>query len=275
MSVLLCKLPPYNTAQSTANTKQGGAAMASEGEKITNVKIINSLSNLQDRLNFYSTWAPTHEQDIAQMEYRSPFYAAETLAGQCPGGAVREGLLVLDVACGTGLVADEMFLFGFRKFHGIDACQQMMDVAQRKGLFQKLILGMLGTGTAPLESGVYDVAVAVGALQGGGVPWTALTEILQSLKPVLMFHSGLARRSAGRWSPRQRLHATLMLTRRQHWLLTDLQRERERQRASPGAHGKLHSRLDYQDQRVRLGSAPEERPSSGGPRTPGPNMFGG
>ncbi|MBN3300381.1 MET27 protein, partial [Amia calva] len=183
MSVLLCKLPPYNTAQSTANTKQGGAAMASEGEKITNVKIINSLSNLQDRLNFYSTWAPTHEQDIAQMEYRSPFYAAETLAGQCPGGAVREGLLVLDVACGTGLVADEMFLFGFRKFHGIDACQQMMDVAQRKGLFQKLILGMLGTGTAPLESGVYDVAVAVGALQGGGVPWTALTEILQSLKP--------------------------------------------------------------------------------------------
>ncbi|MBN3315962.1 MET27 protein, partial [Atractosteus spatula] len=160
--------------------------MAVPGDAIGNLKKINSLQGLEERLEFYKTWAPHHEKDIQPMEYRAPYFLAETVAGlfeEGQQGDQRGWLLVLDAACGTGLVADEMFKFGFRQFHGVDACLPMMEVAERKGRYQKLIHGLLGNGTASLESSVYDIVVAVGAFQGGGVPWSAVPELLGALKP--------------------------------------------------------------------------------------------
>uniref|UniRef100_A0A803VBU2 Methyltransferase like 27 n=1 Tax=Ficedula albicollis TaxID=59894 RepID=A0A803VBU2_FICAL len=57
-------------------------------------------------------------QDVAALEYRAPHLAAASLAFAFPAPHAEARLL--DVACGTGLVARELHRRGFRCLHGVD-----------------------------------------------------------------------------------------------------------------------------------------------------------
>ncbi|XP_063299690.1 methyltransferase-like protein 27 isoform X2 [Pelobates fuscus] len=103
------------------------------------------------KLQFYDRWAQEYEEDVSVLEYNAPRLAAAVLASGCISN--RESKLVLDVACGTGLVAQELLRCGFRLFHGLDGSSRMMEMAQTKKLYQELKQCMLGQEPLPSTSG--------------------------------------------------------------------------------------------------------------------------
>ncbi|XP_060115410.1 methyltransferase-like protein 27 isoform X2 [Heteronotia binoei] len=125
------------------------------------------------------TCAP--EADVTVLCYQAP-----QLAASCLASVFQESIadvLVLDVACGTGLVAQELQAKGFRRFHGLDGSQGMLEHARRKGLYQELKQCMLGQEALPASSGVYDAVLIVGALSEGQVPISVIPEVLRVTKP--------------------------------------------------------------------------------------------
>ncbi|KAK9412362.1 Williams-Beuren syndrome chromosomal region 27 protein [Crotalus adamanteus] len=137
--------------------------------------------DLQQQLRFYNGWAKDYDQDVAVLQYQAPSLAAAFLASIFQGSP--ENALVLDVACGTGLVAQELQAKGFRHFHGLDGSQEMLEHARHKGLYEDLKLCLLGQETLPAPEDSYDTTVIVGALSEGQVPSGVIPQLLLVTKP--------------------------------------------------------------------------------------------
>ncbi|NXJ71738.1 MET27 protein, partial [Rostratula benghalensis] len=136
---------------------------------------------LSERLRLYDGWADRYEQDVAALEYRAPHLAAASLAFAFPAPPAEARLL--DVACGTGLVAQELHRRGFRWLHGVDGSAGMLERARSTGLYRELRRCVLGQEPLPLPAEHYDAVMVVGALGEGQVPTTAVTELLRVTKP--------------------------------------------------------------------------------------------
>ncbi|XP_040194226.1 methyltransferase-like protein 27 isoform X1 [Rana temporaria] len=134
-----------------------------------------------EKLQFYNQWATQYEEDVFVLNYKAPHLAAAALASVCTVNC--DSKLVLDVACGTGLVAEELQRFGFTLFHGLDGSTGMLEVAKNKQLYQELKLCMLGQDSLPFDSDKYDAVIIVGALSDGQVPVTVVLELLRVTKP--------------------------------------------------------------------------------------------
>ncbi|NXT06171.1 MET27 protein, partial [Prunella fulvescens] len=139
------------------------------------VAAVHRGSALPERLRLYDGWAARYEQvrgtprererrgpwvapltavspqDVAALEYRAPHLAAASLAFAFP--APRAEARLLDVACGTGLVARELHRRGFRCLHGVDGSAGMLERARSTGLYQELRLCVLGRDPLPAPAG--------------------------------------------------------------------------------------------------------------------------
>ncbi|KAM8742524.1 methyltransferase-like protein 27 isoform 2-T2 [Acanthopagrus schlegelii] len=78
---------------------------------------------------------------------------------------------------------DQMKRHGFRNFVGIDGSQAMLEVARESGLYQDLKQCLLGEGQLPVQQGLFDVVVIVGALSVGQVHYHVVRELCKSAKP--------------------------------------------------------------------------------------------
>ncbi|XP_076835783.1 methyltransferase-like protein 27 isoform X4 [Brachyhypopomus gauderio] len=136
---------------------------------------------LQSKIGFYSTWAENYEQDVALLDYRAPHLAAECITKNFKGDKARA--IILDVACGTGLVSAHLKKLGFKHFVGIDGCAGMLDLARKTGLFQELKQCMLGQDSLLEQDEMYDIVVIVGALSVGQVPVTVIEQLWRATKP--------------------------------------------------------------------------------------------
>lgn len=135
-----------------------------------------------EKINFYNSWAENYDQDVAVLDYSAPSHAANSIASHFSGD--RGAAVVLDVACGTGLVAKQMRRHGFGHFVGIDGSEAMLELAKETGLYQNLKQSMLGEEPLPVQwAGLFDVVVIVGALSVGQVPVCAVRELCKSTKP--------------------------------------------------------------------------------------------
>uniref|UniRef100_A0A8D3BNQ4 Methyltransferase domain-containing protein n=1 Tax=Scophthalmus maximus TaxID=52904 RepID=A0A8D3BNQ4_SCOMX len=136
---------------------------------------LNNVQNLQHlRVNLNHTW------NLA-IDYRAPHLAVNFLSENFTG--TPEESLVLDVACGTGLVAKLMVELGFRRFVGVDGSKGMLDQAAESGLYQDLNQALLGSDPLPAQPGAFDVVMIIGALRPGFVPVSVIKEIYQAAKP--------------------------------------------------------------------------------------------
>ncbi|XP_074889430.1 methyltransferase-like protein 27 isoform X1 [Buteo buteo] len=136
---------------------------------------------LPERLRLYDGWAARYDQDVAALEYRAPELAAASLAFAFP--APPAGALLLDVACGTGLVARELHRRGFRCLHGVDGSAGMLERARSTGLYRRLLPCVVGREPLPAPAEHYDAVTVVGALGEGQVPSAAVPELLRVTKP--------------------------------------------------------------------------------------------
>ncbi|XP_068600464.1 methyltransferase-like protein 27 isoform X1 [Brachionichthys hirsutus] len=135
-----------------------------------------------EKVDYYNTWAKTYEEDVLALEYRAPCLAANIISSHFSGD--REAAVVLDVACGTGLVAKQLKTHGFRKFVGVDASKAMLALARETGLYQELKQCMLGDYPLPVQLDSADVIVIVGALSAfTKVPVSVVREMCKAGKP--------------------------------------------------------------------------------------------
>lgn len=135
----------------------------------------------REKVNFYSSWAENYEQFVSVLEYRAPSLAANFISSHFSGD--REAAVVLDLACGTGLMAKQMKKHGFGLFVGIDGSEAMLELARKSGLYQDMKQSMLGEGPLPVQWGLFDVVVIIGALSAGQVPVGVVREMWKLTKP--------------------------------------------------------------------------------------------
>ncbi|XP_029468723.1 methyltransferase-like protein 27 isoform X4 [Rhinatrema bivittatum] len=140
-------------------------------------------NTVAEKLQFYDCWALEYEHDVEVLEYRAPRLAAECLASAFP--ADRDSQIILDVACGTGLVAVELYRHGFRIFHGMDGSEQMLQHARQKKLYQELKQSILGQEPLAAPTDLYDAVIIVGAMSCGQVPLSVIPELCRVTKPEL------------------------------------------------------------------------------------------
>ncbi|XP_058141918.1 methyltransferase-like protein 27 [Dasypus novemcinctus] len=141
----------------------------------------HGITDLALKLQFYDRWAPDYDQDVAALQYRAPRLAVDCLTQALPGPS--QTALILDVACGTGLVAAELQARGFLQLHGVDGSPEMLARARARGLYQRLSLCTLGQEPLPSPEGTFDAVLVVGALSDGQVPCSAVPELLRVTKP--------------------------------------------------------------------------------------------
>ncbi|XP_051890867.1 methyltransferase-like protein 27 isoform X2 [Pristis pectinata] len=161
------------------------------------VRILRSISSTEQKLNYYDTMATTYEKDISLVDYKAPNMAAKTLDTVFPKD--RQNVLVLDVACGTGLVVEkprtlltqrwphtsisiDPTVINYRQ--STDGSEGMLRVAESKGLYQSLQHHLiLPNVQLPLTSDTYDLVIVAGALSNGHLSPYVLPELLRVAKP--------------------------------------------------------------------------------------------
>ena len=132
-----------------------------------------------ETLKLYADWAETYDQTMLEgLAYRSPQQIAKLAAMYEPRRDVR----VLDVGCGTGLLANNLRAQGFNRVDGLDYSGPMLAVAQREGRIDEAFLRDLNE---RLEMGAecYDMLVSTGTFTHGHVGATCLPELLALLVP--------------------------------------------------------------------------------------------
>lgn len=130
----------------------------------------------------YDDWARTYDDDLTHEShgYVGPVNAAKVIAEN----SVKEGQVVLDAGCGTGLsgVAVRDIVGSTTVIDGIDISNGMLEVAREKGVYRNLKTADLSK-KIEIEDAKYDVVVCVGTLTGGHVgPVPALKEFVRVVK---------------------------------------------------------------------------------------------
>lgn len=89
---------------------------------------------------------------------------------------------LLDVGCGTGLFARELFAYGFEKIDGMDISRVSLQQSSEIGIYNELHYGELGN---PLKfpDDYFDGLVSCGVFTRNQVPLNSFEELLRILKP--------------------------------------------------------------------------------------------
>ena len=130
-------------------------------------------------LKLYADSAETYDHTMLDgLAYRSP----QQIAALAALIEERRDVRVLDVGCGTGLLANSLRAHGFNRVDGLDYSAPMLSVAQREGRIDKAFLrdlnGRLGMGAE-----CYDILVSTGTFTHGHVGAECLPGLLALLVP--------------------------------------------------------------------------------------------
>ena len=88
----------------------------------------------EEQRKLYNEWAPTFDDEVLGLSYVAPQMGAALMASATYD---RSGV-ILDLACGTGLVAQELAGHGFVIIDGADVSEGMLDIARKQGLYRNL-----------------------------------------------------------------------------------------------------------------------------------------
>ena len=127
----------------------------------------------------YSDWAETYDQTmLGGLSYSSP----RRIAALAAVTEVRLDAKVLDVGCGTGLLASCLRTQGFHRVDGLDYSAPMLAVAQREGRIDEAFLRDLNE-RLTMGAECYDLLVSTGTFTHGHVGAGCLPELLALLVP--------------------------------------------------------------------------------------------
>ncbi|XP_012939075.1 methyltransferase-like protein 27 [Aplysia californica] len=133
----------------------------------------------------YSEWAQAgkYEEHLSEEYYQGPIIAADTLAKLFPEPATRANVRVLDVAAGTGLVAERLKPRGFSNIDALEPSEGMLALALAKDLYVSSFTDLLGDQPTSIRTDTYDAAVISGGMGEGHIPCSGMKELLRVVKP--------------------------------------------------------------------------------------------
>lgn len=108
---------------------------------------------------YYDDWARTYDETLKHWNYQAPDDAAALLAPH-----LKQDARILDVGCGTGLMADALKQKGRYRIDGIDVSAESLDLAKQRGGYERLIHHDLTRLPLPVGDDAYDAAASVGVL---------------------------------------------------------------------------------------------------------------
>lgn len=137
-----------------------------------------AIDSVERAREVYAAWAPTYDRDVfGSLKIVGPAGLARHAVARVPADAE-----ILDVGCGTGVVASHLRASGFETVDGLDVSPEMLEVARAKGVYRRLIEADL---LAPLDiaDAAYDAVVSAGTFVRGHVDATALEELCRIVRP--------------------------------------------------------------------------------------------
>ena len=111
-----------------------------DSESTERLHKVYSSRNIQELEERYDAWAEDYEEDICSFGYKSPTVIT-CLIGRYVES--QEGP-ILDAGAGTGILGERLASCGYNDLTGIDLSQAMLDVAEKKGVYQDLRQMVLG-----------------------------------------------------------------------------------------------------------------------------------
>ena len=132
-----------------------------------------------ETLKLYADWADTYDYTMLDgLAYRSP----QQIAALAALIEERRDVRVLDVGCGTGLLANSLRAHGFNRVDGLDYSAPMLSVAKREGRIDKAFLRDLNESLG-MGAECYDILASTGTFTHGHVGAECLPELLALLVP--------------------------------------------------------------------------------------------
>ncbi|XP_055955314.1 methyltransferase-like protein 27 [Patella vulgata] len=138
----------------------------------------------EESANYYTNWARTgtYDQDLSKGKiYNGPIVAGAALAKHYPTN--RDNISILDIAAGTGYVAEELLKYGFKIIDALDPSEGMLEIAKTKDLYRKYICDFLNGGNVSIPEDDYDCCVVSGGMGEGHIPCSGLHEMIRVVKP--------------------------------------------------------------------------------------------
>ena len=134
-------------------------------------------SSSEDKEQTYDRWASTYESDLVNdMDYVAHKHAAKLFREYVIDFDAR----VLDVACGTGLVGEELKSLGYRLVDGTDFSSEMLRAARERGVYQETFKHDF---TQPLDlTDRYDALICVGLFAFNEPQIKDLIHVLNTVK---------------------------------------------------------------------------------------------
>ncbi|ESP01803.1 hypothetical protein LOTGIDRAFT_238128 [Lottia gigantea] len=127
-------------------------------------------------------WAASgrYDKQMVTSCYIGPKVVADAIAGYYIDN--REFVQVMDIAAGTGAVANELIKLGFKKIDAIDPSKEMMKVALSRNLYQNYFNEYVDGRKMSIVTDSYDCVVICGGLSEGYIPTNGIFEILRIVK---------------------------------------------------------------------------------------------
>ena len=140
---------------------------------------VYTAKNHRELMDAYKDWAGDYEADtVGHFGYVAHLATANALYRVYKD---KNGV-ILDAGCGTGLVGQALKELGFTKMDALDYSREMLDEAEKKGVYQKCVQADL---SKPLnfEDNAYDAIVCTGTFTYGHVDANAFNELIRITKP--------------------------------------------------------------------------------------------
>ncbi|XP_071823766.1 methyltransferase-like protein 27 [Apostichopus japonicus] len=133
----------------------------------------------QDIARLYDDWTTSYDEDLEKLTYKGPNQVASILA-ECSDS---KDIRVLDCGSGTGLVGEALKDAGFTNLYAVDISQKSLDIAEKKGIYQKLVCDQVGKERMPFIDNEFDALVCIGCLGPAHISPVAFREWVRIVKP--------------------------------------------------------------------------------------------
>lgn len=95
-----------------------------------------------------------------------------------------KNIRILDAGAGTGIIGEMLVKQGYTNIDGLDISQKMLDVAEKKNVYKRLICAPLSDiRIEQIQTAEYDVTLCAGTIVYGQAKPVALDECIRHVRP--------------------------------------------------------------------------------------------
>ena len=97
---------------------------------------------------------------------------------------INKDIKILDAGAGTGIIGEMLVKQGYTNIDGLDISQNMLDIAEKKKVYKRLICAPLSdVRIEQIQTAEYDVVLCAGTIVYGQAKPVALDECIRHVRP--------------------------------------------------------------------------------------------